>query len=438
MSIAGKLGGLASLFSLPLYAARRNREQWLTPAQLANLRSVRVRKLLVAARAAPYYRRILPRSPVTGDADSLFDDVPLLDKTIIREQGHEALLTAGGDGLTPVFTSGSTGEPAKFLRSPGEETEFTARGYRVFAAYGGNARDTILNVGRATVKPRSGAAKVLRDLGVLPEVENVFVAAPVEESVRTVREFKPRLITGYAIGLEKMAEYILEHNLDVEPPKAILCGAMDVTDRCRDVLEQAFRAPAMNFYVSNEFGVIGWECPEERGTLHINDDMLKMEIVGDDGRALPDGSKGEVVLTSLTLTRMPLIRYRTGDTAARIAAPCSCGRGLGRMTPVQGRTSHAIIGPDGQLFTTPTVAAIFTAANAYQWVRRFQVREQPDSRILILVEPHTAPRDSQRRELLAEMARAFGSTYEFILEMQDSLPLAPSGKYQYVVPLPAA
>ena len=60
------------------------------------------------------------------------------------------------------------------------------------------------------------------------------------------------------------------------------------------------------------------------GSLHVNEDMLILEILGRDGREVPAGTSGELVLTSLTLGAMPLIRYRTGDIAARIAAPCAC------------------------------------------------------------------------------------------------------------------
>jgi phenylacetate-CoA ligase len=264
---------------------------------------------------------------------------------------------------------------------------------------------------------------------------NVFVGAPVEESVRALREFEPGLITGYSVGLENIAEYLIRRGIEVKPPRVVVCGAMDVTDHCRDIVQQAFKAPAMNAYVSNEFGVIGWECPEHRGWLHINDDVILLEIVDANGQPVPDGSTGEVVLTSLTLMRMPLIRYRTGDTAARIPESCPCGRGLGLMTRIQGRTAHTIVAHDGRLLTTPTIAAIFTAAQAYQWVRRFQVREQENNVLLVLVEPHHEATGKQTRDLLAEMSKVFGPGYTVQLELRDEIPLAPSGKYQFLVPL---
>jgi len=46
------------------------------------------------------------------------------------------------------------------------------------------------------------------------------------------------------------------------------------------------------------------------------------------------------------------------------------------------------------------------------------------------------PQPSQTNQLLAEVERAFGPAYRFRIEMRGELPLAPSGKYQYLVPLP--
>jgi phenylacetate-CoA ligase len=426
---------MASLLAMPLYTRQRVREQWLSPSSLARVRSQRLREVLQRARAASYYGRVLPEIPVHQSDEDVLAQLPLLDKRILTDEGLEAFLTPGSGELVEVATSGSTGHPAKFLRSPIEETEFSARMYRAYSAYGCTARDKILNIGSTARHRRIGAVTVLRDLGILPKVLNVFVGTPAQESVRILLEFEPRLIVGYAVGIENIADYIVRNRVEVKPPVAVACGAMDVSDHCRDLAEQAFQAPAMNIYVSNELGLIAWECPEQRGSLHVNEDMLVMEILDSDGQPVPDGSIGEVVLTSLTLNRMPLIRYRMGDTAARIAEPCRCGRGLGLMTRVQGRTAHTIVSPDGRLFTAVTMGSIFKAARAYEWVRRFQVREEENYLILILVEPHREPSEAQTGNLLAEMEKILDAPYSFRLEMRDELPLAPSGKYQYLVPL---
>jgi hypothetical protein len=56
--------------------------------------------------------------------------------------------------------------------------------------------------------------------------------------------------------------------------------------------------------------------------------------------------------------------------------------------------------------------------------------------LVLLVESHREPRPRQIESLVAELARIAGPGYKIGVEMRDELPLAPSGKYQYVVPLP--
>lgn len=77
-----------------------------------------------------------------------------------------------------------------------------------------------------------------------------------------------------------------------------------------------------------EVGPVSFECPVQAGTLHIIESSYYAEVIdprtGD--RAEPYGT-GELVLTTLGRTGMPLLRYRTGDLVVLSPdAPCSCGR----------------------------------------------------------------------------------------------------------------
>jgi phenylacetate-CoA ligase len=269
---------------------------------------------------------------------------------------------------------------------------------------------------------------------LLPRIVTVAVAAPVAEAARLLCELRPRFVTGFAIGVEALAEHVLQHRIAAPPLRAVMCGAMEVTDHCRELVRAAFHAPAVNVYGTNEFGVIGWECPQRTGVLHINEDAFELEIL-DGNEPVRDGEEGEIVLTALTLTRMPLIRFRTGDIAARLPDRCPCGRALALMTPVKGRTAHAIRMPSGGLITAPLLASAFGFSSAYDWARRFQVREEEGGALRVLVECHRPPSAEQRARLLDQLKDVTAHEYELRLELQNELALAPTGKFQYVVPL---
>lgn len=58
---------------------------------------------------------------------------------------------------------------------------------------------------------------------------------------------------------------------------------------------------------------VAQECGEQNG-MHIQDDHFYPEIINPEtGETLGYGEKGELVLTSLTKTGMPILRFRTKD-----------------------------------------------------------------------------------------------------------------------------
>jgi phenylacetate-CoA ligase len=161
-----------------------------------------------------------------------------------------------------------------------------------------------------------------------------------------------------------------------------------------------------------------------------------VEVVDQDGSPVPPGTLGELVVTSLGLTSMPLIRYRMGDMAARLPQTCGCGRGLGLLTRVHGRTAHAIRRPSGALITTPLVTSLFGRAAAHSWVRRFQVREEPGGHLRFLVDVRRPPYEAERHTLTEIVESSVGSDFEIAIEIVDQIPMAPNGKLQFLVPLP--
>ena len=77
--------------------------------------------------------------------------------------------------------------------------------------------------------------------------------------------------------------------------------------------------------------------------MHIQDDQFYPEIINPEtGETLDYGEKGELVLTSLTKTGMPILRFRTKDLTSLIADKCECGRTTVRMTRITGRSDDML------------------------------------------------------------------------------------------------
>ena len=88
---------------------------------------------------------------------------------------------------------------------------------------------------------------------------------------------------------------------------------------------------------------VSFECEEQTG-MHINEDHFIAEIIDPDtGEVLPEGTKGELVFTSLTKEAFPLLRYRTRDICVLSREKCSCGRTFVKMAKPMGRSDDMLI-----------------------------------------------------------------------------------------------
>jgi phenylacetate-CoA ligase len=92
-----------------------------------------------------------------------------------------------------------------------------------------------------------------------------------------------------------------------------------------------------------ELGLLGFECSAHNG-LHGFEDAYIYEVIDPDTKqVLAPGQEGELVVTHLERTAMPLIRYRTGDITAIETAQCNCGRTHLRLSGIKGRLEQSII-----------------------------------------------------------------------------------------------
>jgi len=83
-------------------------------------------------------------------------------------------------------------------------------------------------------------------------------------------------------------------------------------------------------------------CRFERG-LHLMDDLIYAEVIDPlTGDNVPEGEKGELVLTHLYKEASPLLRYRTGDLTFVVKEKCKCGREMTLPKGVIGRTDEML------------------------------------------------------------------------------------------------
>lgn len=127
--------------------------------------------------------------------------------------------------------------------------------------------------------------------------------------------------------------------------KFALLGGEPFNEKLRGQFENHLGIIATDNYGLSEVmgpGVAG-ECIYKRG-MHINEDHFYPEVIDPDtGELLPDGSSGELVITTLTREALPLLRYRTRDITKLYRDNCPCGRTFIKMEKPKGRTDDMFI-----------------------------------------------------------------------------------------------
>jgi len=78
----------------------------------------------------------------------------------------------------------------------------------------------------------------------------------------------------------------------------------------------------------------------------------------DNGNPVPDGQKGNVVVTMLKKEAFPLIRYRIGDISSITWEKCKCGRTHPRLDRISGRADDMLVVKGINVFPSQIEAVI--------------------------------------------------------------------------------
>jgi phenylacetate-CoA ligase len=138
----------------------------------------------------------------------------------------------------------------------------------------------------------------------------------------------------------------------------------------RSRIEQAWGARVIDHHGLTEVGPLSFECWEAPGFLHLNEGRFLCEVLDPESlRPVPDGSRGELVVTSLGRSASPVLRYRTNDIVVRRREPCPCGRTWARL-------EGGILGRDDDMVNVRGVnvypAAIEAVVRAFPEVVEFR------------------------------------------------------------------
>lgn len=167
-----------------------------------------------------------------------------------------------------------------------------------------------------------------------------------------------------------------------------LFGAEPWSEQMRGEIEKRLGVIATDNYGLSEImgpGVAG-ECLCKAG-MHLAEDHFIAEIIDPDScEVLPEGSVGELVLTSLTKQAFPMIRYRTRDITRLHYDTCDCGRTFARMEKTRGRSDDMLIIKGVNVFPTQIEEVLFQIEGCEPHYQLVVERENNQDKLEVQVE----------------------------------------------------
>ena len=326
------------------------------------LRALQLDRLRRSLRQAwdnnPIQRRRLADARVHPDDLRDLSDLarfPFTTKADLREAYPFGLFAVPRDRIVRLHaSSGTTGKPTVVgytARDIDTWTEIMARSIR---ATGGRPGDIVHN--------SFGYGLFTGGLGYHYGAERLgCTVVPVsggmtERQVTLIDDFRPRMIFGTPSYMLSVIDEFRRRGLDpaASSLEIGMFGAEPWTPAMRDEIESAFGLRAYDLYGLSE--IIGpgvsVECADDPrdGGMTIWEDHFYPEIIDPDtGAVLPDGTWGELVLTTLTKEGLPMLRYRTRDLTRLMPGH---SRPMRRMARVTGRSDDMIILRGVKVFPT--------------------------------------------------------------------------------------
>ena len=223
----------------------------------------------------------------------------------------------------------------------------------------------------------------------------------------SIHSYQPKWLIAVPSFLLKLIEFAEKSGIDYRKSsvKGVIC--IGETLRKQDfspnlltqkIMEKWPELALYSTYASTEMSTTFTECEYMHGGHH-HPELIITEVLDDEGKVLPEGSLGELTITTLGIEGMPLLRFRTGDMVTLHQEPCSCGRNTLRVSPVVGRKQQMIKYKGTTLYPPVLMDLLTEFAQVENYIIEISNNEILTDEILIKIGTST-PSDALREEII--------------------------------------
>ena len=296
-----------------------------------------------------FYRDRMIEKGVHPDDITCLEDIrklPFMYKQDLRDNYPDKLFMVPKDEIVRYHvSSGTTGKPTVVGYTRGDIEYWTEALARSFTSIGIGPGDILqVSYGYGLFTGGLGAHYGGEAVGatVLPSS-----TGNTERQVEMIVDMGVTAIActpSYLIHLCETAERMgVDMRRDTKLRKAAL-GAEPWSESMRNKIRDRYGIEAYDIYgTSEQAGPMFTECAERDG-IHVCGDIMYVEVIDPETEEpVPEGERGEMVVTMLKKEAMPMIRYRIKDVTCLNTKRCACGRTSPRIMRISGRTDDMLI-----------------------------------------------------------------------------------------------
>lgn len=299
-----------------------------------------------------FYQRMFKEQGIDIKKIKTLEDLqqlPVTTKTDLQIHNNEFVCVDKEAVIDYVTTSGTLGEPVTFALTDADLDRLAYNEYLSFTTAGCTRRDILQLMTTLDRRFMAGLAYYMgaRKMGM--GVIRVGNGIP-ELQWDTIHRVHPTCGMAVPSFLMKLIDFAEKRGIDLQDCSLKKCVCIGEALRNQDFTLNTLgrkiheRWPSLELYstyASTEMQSSFTECGEHHGG-HLPPDLIIVEMLDEHNRPVKDGEAGEVTVTTLGVTGMPLLRFKTGDICYRHSEPCACGRHTPRLSPLLGRKGQMI------------------------------------------------------------------------------------------------
>ena len=326
-------------------------------------------------------------------------------------------------------SSGSQGKPFVTAYTKSDLTLFSEAVGRCLQHAGVKKGDTLHNAygyGLFTggIGLHLGARRL--DMRVIPASSGQSL-----RQIELIHMLRPNVIAATPSYLVRLIELYNATYGEEFPPKIALVGAEPWSELTKNWIEKHSKTAALNIYGLSE--IIG-PGVAQNGVYHegsvVWEDLFYPEIVDPNtGQTIPEGSWGELVLTSFTREATPLVRYRTGDIT-RLLPPVE-GLPFRRIDRIRGRTDDMIKVKGVKLFVSDIESVLGSFSGKISPYFEVEINQNTQDPVTLVFEVKS-PETLSIQHLQNLIKSRFGVTLPIRVVPLNTLPRAEQGKAQKI------